>query len=141
MTLHQLRIFCAVVQAATMTRAGKRLGLAQPTLSQQLAKLEESVGTRLFERAGVNSIIRVLSPETMAALGGIFEGIEYDIHEVALSMVRSGLGVCLVPALAAHDRDGGPSGIELYASDQPDRQTVAVVPSHYARIDPYRSFL
>ena len=51
MTLHQLRIFLAVAQSATLTRASKQLGLAQPSLSQQLARLEESVGTRLFDRA------------------------------------------------------------------------------------------
>jgi DNA-binding transcriptional LysR family regulator len=50
MTLHQLRIFLAVAQSATLTRASKQLGLAQPSLSQQLARLEESVGTRLFDR-------------------------------------------------------------------------------------------
>src|SRR5262245_57290976 len=50
MTLHQLRIFLAVAQAATLTRASKQLGLAQPSLSKQLASLEESVGTRLFVR-------------------------------------------------------------------------------------------
>jgi len=51
MTLHQLRIFLAVAQAATLTRASKQLGLAQPSLSKQLAGLEENVGARLFERA------------------------------------------------------------------------------------------
>ena len=51
MTLHQLRIFLAVAQAATLTRASKQLGLAQPSLSKQLAALEENVGARLFERA------------------------------------------------------------------------------------------
>ncbi|WP_158240756.1 LysR family transcriptional regulator [Telmatospirillum siberiense] len=293
MTLHQLRIFCAVVQAATMTRAGKQLGLAQPTLSQQLSKLEESVGTRLFDRtggqmtlteagqflarqaqmilndfdsveaglrefssghrgiirlAGLNSIIRVLMPEAIARLAETFAEMEFDIHEVApaealellygrsvnigliaansvaqsslsfiqipvmsdpyvfavpshlklsaigdpgrdlpppdrkilnssiqfnfgtqhtqtvaqwyqqvlphhrqiaqcrsyevaLSMVRAGLGVCLIPALAAHDRNGGPSGIDLYATDQPDRQMVALVPAQYCRVDPYKTFL
>jgi DNA-binding transcriptional LysR family regulator len=50
MTLHQLRIFLAVAQTATLTRASKQLGLAQPSLSQQLARLEDSVGTRLFDR-------------------------------------------------------------------------------------------
>ena len=50
MTLHQLRIFLAVAQSASLTRAGKQLGLAQPSLSQQLARLEDSLGTRLFDR-------------------------------------------------------------------------------------------
>src|SRR5207237_5933832 len=50
MTLHQLRIFLAVAQSATLTRASKQLGLAQPSLSKQLAGLEDSIGTRLFDR-------------------------------------------------------------------------------------------
>ena len=50
MTLHQLRIFWTVAHANTLTRASKQLGLAQPSLSQQLAKLEEGIGAKLFER-------------------------------------------------------------------------------------------
>ncbi len=49
-TLHQLRIFRAVAHSETLTRAAKQLGLAQPSLSQQLSKLEMTVGTRLFRR-------------------------------------------------------------------------------------------
>jgi DNA-binding transcriptional LysR family regulator len=49
-TLQQMRIFVAVVRADTLTRAAKDLGLAQPSLSQQISRLEEIVGTRLFER-------------------------------------------------------------------------------------------
>lgn len=49
-TLHQLRIFWAVAHSETLTRAAKQLGLAQPSLSQQLSKLESTVGTRLFRR-------------------------------------------------------------------------------------------
>lgn len=49
-TLHQLRIFWAIVHSETLTRAAKHLGLAQPSLSQQLLKLEATVGTRLFHR-------------------------------------------------------------------------------------------
>jgi len=50
MTLHQLRIFWAVAHADTLTRAAKQLGLTQPALSQQLAKLESTIGARLFDR-------------------------------------------------------------------------------------------
>jgi DNA-binding transcriptional LysR family regulator len=56
MTLHQLRIFLTVAQSSTMTRASKQLGLAQPSLSKQLAGLEDSIGTRLFDR-GHNRMI------------------------------------------------------------------------------------
>ena len=50
MTFHQLRIFWAVAHARSFTKASKLLGLAQPSLSQQIAKLEKDVGTQLFNR-------------------------------------------------------------------------------------------
>lgn len=50
MTIHQLKIFWAVAQAKSYTKASKMLGLAQPSLSQQISKLEEELGTRLFDR-------------------------------------------------------------------------------------------
>ena len=50
LTLHQLRIFWAVAHSATLTSAARQLGLAQPSLSQQLGKLEANVGTLLFYR-------------------------------------------------------------------------------------------
>ena len=53
-TFHQLRIFWTVAQASSFTKASKILGLAQPSLSQQIAKLEEEVGTQLFRRGKTN---------------------------------------------------------------------------------------
>ena len=50
MTIHQLKIFWAVAQAKSYTKASKMLGLAQPSLSQQISKLEDEVGARLFNR-------------------------------------------------------------------------------------------
>jgi DNA-binding transcriptional LysR family regulator len=49
-TLHQLHIFWAVAHSDTLTKAAKQLGLTQPSLSQQLSKLESTVGTLLFHR-------------------------------------------------------------------------------------------
>ena len=49
-TLHQLRIFWAVAHSPSLTRAAKQLGLTQPSLSQQVAKLEQAIGGRLFDR-------------------------------------------------------------------------------------------
>lgn len=49
-TLHQLRVFWAVAHSDTLTKAAKQLGLAQPSLSQQLSKLEATLGTLLFHR-------------------------------------------------------------------------------------------
>ena len=49
-TVHQLRIFWAIAHSNTLTKAAKQLGLAQPSLSQQLSKLEQTIGTLLFQR-------------------------------------------------------------------------------------------
>jgi molybdate transport repressor ModE-like protein len=49
-TLKQMQIFRAVVIAGSITKASRRVGLSQPSISQQLAKLEERLGTQLINR-------------------------------------------------------------------------------------------
>jgi len=48
--LRHLRYFVAVAEAGTFTEAAQRMFIAQPTLSQQLRRLEDIVGTRLLHR-------------------------------------------------------------------------------------------
>ena len=48
--IRQLRYFVAVAQEGQMTRAARRLALAQPALSQAMARLETQVGAQLLER-------------------------------------------------------------------------------------------
>src|SRR5579862_656798 len=48
--LRHLRYFAAVADAGTFTRAAEQLFIAQPTLSQQIARLEQIVGTPLLHR-------------------------------------------------------------------------------------------
>ncbi|BDI22744.1 LysR substrate-binding domain-containing protein [Herbiconiux sp. L3-i23] len=45
-----LRTFLAVADTASFTAAAARLGISQPTVSQHVRRLEESVGRRLFTR-------------------------------------------------------------------------------------------
>ena len=49
-TLKQLQIFRAVVVSGSITKASRRLVLSQPSISQQLAKLEERLGAQLILR-------------------------------------------------------------------------------------------
>lgn len=49
-TLRQLEVLNGIAAAGSMRKAAKILGLTQPTISAQLAKLEEALGTRLVHR-------------------------------------------------------------------------------------------
>jgi DNA-binding transcriptional LysR family regulator len=292
LTLHQLRVVWAVANAETVSRAAKQLGLSQPSLSQQIAKLEASIGHKVFERraarmtlteigtflvdraeqvmremqeledglsafaggtrtigiAGIGSPVRVLLPRALRRFHESFPDVGFDVHEsspgdvlamlyarranigiiaassvaqasmgfvqvpllddpyvlvvpeslkldgvkveyeldpaqrkvlnsaiqfvygtqhqkrieewyedalpdhhvvahcrsfeVAVAMVRAGLGVCLAPALSCLTADTVLSGIRLYTVTLDiERPLVALVPSQYRHLAPYSALI
>src|SRR5437763_6036298 len=50
MEIHQLRYFVAVANEGSFSRAAAKVRVAQPSLSQQIRKLEAEVGQPLFDR-------------------------------------------------------------------------------------------
>ena len=72
MTLEQLRIFVAVAERRSMTRAAEMLRLTQPAVSAAVAALEERHATRLFDRVGrgisLSDAGRAFLPEAQAVL-------------------------------------------------------------------------
>src|SRR5258706_8493658 len=52
MEIHQLRYFCAVADTNSFSRAAVQAHVSQPSLSQQILKLEDELGARLFDRLG-----------------------------------------------------------------------------------------
>jgi DNA-binding transcriptional LysR family regulator len=290
-TIRRLRAFWAIAHSESLTRAAKTLGVAQPSLSQQLTSLENAVGVQLFERrsnrmeltetgawllrksepvlrsvqeledglaggparhtvrmAGVTSVMRVLVPPAIRRLEEAYPAIEYDIQELApaeilellyarrvnvgllsassvaeasagflqepiledphvlavpatldlsgvhdperdldpaaaavlnatiqfvfgtqhasrvqdwfdgflpynrlrarvrsfelaLALVRAGLGVCIVPALSMLSAPATLDGVRLYRIDMEPRRIVAMTPSHYRRVEPYAAFI
>ncbi len=50
MELRVLRYFLTLAREESISRAAEALYITQPTLSRQLAELEEELGVQLFER-------------------------------------------------------------------------------------------
>jgi LysR family transcriptional regulator, hydrogen peroxide-inducible genes activator len=80
MELHQLRYFVAVAETGSFTRAAEREGVTQPTLSEQVIRLEgkqHGVGRRLFDRLGRKVVLtdagRELLGRAQAILGAVDE--------------------------------------------------------------------
>jgi len=52
MEIQQLRMFLKVAEQGSFTRAARECGVSQPAISQQVARLEATLGRPLFERQG-----------------------------------------------------------------------------------------
>ena len=52
MTFHQLEIFAAVAEQASITQAARKIRISQPSVSKQLRFLERECGLKLYVKAG-----------------------------------------------------------------------------------------
>lgn len=71
-SLRQIRSFLAVAEASNFRGAAARLGVSQPTVTQQVLALEESLGLRVFERGRGGTLLtaagRALLPNARRVL-------------------------------------------------------------------------
>jgi DNA-binding transcriptional LysR family regulator len=99
--LRHLRYFVAVADAGTFTHAAERMFIAQPTLSQQIRRLEEMVGTPLLlrRRKGVRLTAagNVLLEESRTVLSLVDHGVSRTRQAAGLGRPR--LRVVLPPYL------------------------------------------
>jgi LysR family transcriptional regulator, hydrogen peroxide-inducible genes activator len=86
MEVHQLRYFCAVAESGNFTRAAESARVSQPSLSQQIHKLEDELGARLFDRlprsARLTQFGKAFLPKAKAILRQIGEA-RVEIREMA----------------------------------------------------------
>lgn len=105
--LRHLRYFVAVAEAGTFTQAAERMYVGQPTLSQQIRRLEEFVGTPLLQRrregVRLTEAGTILLEESRAVLSMVDHGVSRTRQAAGLgrSRLRFVVQPQLPPTLAA----------------------------------------
>lgn len=104
MEMHQLRYMVALARTGNFSRAAEQCNVAQPSLSQQIQKLEDELGERLFDRK--QRQIR-LTPHGTAFLRRavrILEEVDAARREAgdALDLKRGSVALGVLPTIAPY---------------------------------------
>jgi LysR family hydrogen peroxide-inducible transcriptional activator len=104
MELHQLRYFCAVAETGSFSRAAEHSHVSQPSLSQQILKLEAELGARLFDRLGrsvrLTEVGQAFLPRALSVLREL-EAARGDVVESKES-VSGPVAVGVIPTVAPY---------------------------------------
>jgi LysR family hydrogen peroxide-inducible transcriptional activator len=104
MEVHQLRYFCAVAKHGTFTRASEVEHVAQPSLSQQILKLEAELGSRLFDRLPRSARLTVFGKAFLPKAERILRELEEaktELQEMA-GNEKGDVVVGIIPTIAAY---------------------------------------
>jgi LysR family hydrogen peroxide-inducible transcriptional activator len=115
MEFHQLRYFCAIADSGGFSRAARLAHVSQPSLSQQIHKLEEELGARLFDRLGrtvrLTELGRAFLPRARALLfdleaarSAVLEGQTSITGQVCVGVIPTIAPYFLPPVLTAFSR-------------------------------------
>src|SRR5215468_9586164 len=115
MELHQLRYFTAVADTSSFSRAAERCHVSQPSLSQQILKLESELGGRLFDRLGRSVRLTELGQaflprarsvlhELSTAKDEVTERLESEAGPVVIGAIPTIAPYWLPPRLATFSR-------------------------------------
>lgn len=123
MELHQLRYFVAVAETGSFTRAAEREGVTQPTLSEQVMRLESKkhgVGRRLFDRLGRKVVLTDAGNELLGRAQSILAAVNDAERAIRDSAEGGRLRVGAIPTIAPFVLPGavsrfsrGHAGVEL----------------------------
>ena len=99
--LRHLRYFAAVADAGTFTRAAEQMFIAQPTLSQQIHRLEELVGTPLLQRRRDGLRLTAAGTVLLDASRDVLSLVDHGVSRTrqAAGLGRQRLRVVLPPRL------------------------------------------
>ena len=104
MEMHQLRYFVAVARTGTFSRAASECRVAQPSLSQQIQKLESDVGEPLFERTRRGAILTPAGALFLPHVLSILEAAEHGRQEIRdmSGQVRGKILLGALPTIAPY---------------------------------------
>ena len=129
MDRYLLRYFLAVAELGSFSKAAARVSVTQPTLSVGIAKLENEVGARLFERTTRRVSLTPAGSKFLQHARRITQEYEAALREVSeapqLKRVRAGI-LSTIPArdlehvVAAHARNSGGEALEILDSTERD---------------------
>jgi LysR family transcriptional regulator, hydrogen peroxide-inducible genes activator len=104
MEFHQLRYVCAIAETGSFSRAAERCQIAQPSLSQQVLKLEDDLGTKLFDRLGRSIRLTEAGRAFLPHARSILSQMEMARSSVAdkCADVRGSVTVGVIPTIAPY---------------------------------------
>lgn len=129
MDRYLLRYFLAVAELGSFSKAAARVSVTQPTLSVGIAKLEDEVGARLFERTTRRVSLTPAGSKFLQHARRITQEYEAALREVSstpqLKRVRAGI-LSTIPArdlervVAQHAKNSGGEALEILDSTERD---------------------
>ncbi len=104
MEMHQLRYTVAVARAGNFSRAAEQCRVAQPSLSQQIQKLEEELGERLFDRLKTGVKLTPAGELFLQRAARILEEVDAAKREAtdARELLRGGVTIGVLPTIAPY---------------------------------------
>lgn len=104
MEMNQLRYAVAVARTGNFTRAAEQCRVSQPSLSQQIQKLEDELGERLFDRMKRETKLTAYGEAFIRRAVRILEETELAIREAsdAKSLFSGTLTIGVLPTIAPY---------------------------------------
>ncbi len=104
MEIHQLRYFIAVAEEGNFSHAAEREHVSQPSLSQQIHKLEDELGQQLFDRLPRSVVLTEAGRTFLVYARQILAGVADARRSVAAleQEVAGKLSVGAIPSIALY---------------------------------------
>lgn len=104
MEMHQLRYFVAVATCGSFSRAAERCHVSQPSLSQQIQKLEKGLGLPLFDRLGRRVVLTAAGRLLLDRATAILATLEDTERQLRDGDERHGgrLAIGCIPTIAPY---------------------------------------